>query len=220
MVIDHIGVEFFPQYNIFRIIGRQAFPIFAYFIFEGVYYAHDKLKYFLRIFVLGILCGVGYYVYAGEIYGKVLITFSLSLLILFSVQLLKEGSEKRKYLLMTGFFLSCASIIFAYMVCSMIYIDYGLVGVLLPVFAELTNISGAGQKEKIHKWYPLVGFFIGSILLAVRMGGNQYFAILALLLLTAADEHKNKHRIKQFFYLFYPVHLMIIGGLSMVLSLL
>ena len=35
MVLDHVGAEFFPQIEVLRIIGRLAFPIFAYSIFEG-----------------------------------------------------------------------------------------------------------------------------------------------------------------------------------------
>ena len=34
MVIDHTGMLIFPGEDIFRIIGRLAFPIFAFFIAE------------------------------------------------------------------------------------------------------------------------------------------------------------------------------------------
>ena len=35
MLIDHIGYMFFPDYRIFRTIGRLAFPIFAYQLSVG-----------------------------------------------------------------------------------------------------------------------------------------------------------------------------------------
>ena len=35
MFIDHVGVLFFPRVLFLRIIGRLAFPIFAYLIAEG-----------------------------------------------------------------------------------------------------------------------------------------------------------------------------------------
>ena len=35
MLIDHIGMILFPNIAILRIIGRLAFPIFAYFVAEG-----------------------------------------------------------------------------------------------------------------------------------------------------------------------------------------
>ena len=31
MLLDHMGFILFPEYPIFRIIGRIAFPIFAFF---------------------------------------------------------------------------------------------------------------------------------------------------------------------------------------------
>ena len=35
MVADHVGLMFFPQVRILRIIGRLAYPIFAYMIAQG-----------------------------------------------------------------------------------------------------------------------------------------------------------------------------------------
>ena len=50
MFIDHAGLILFPQYRIFRIIGRLAFPIYAYCIAEGFRYTRNRKKYFLRVF--------------------------------------------------------------------------------------------------------------------------------------------------------------------------
>ena len=46
MTVDHIGVIFFPSSNILRIIGRIAFPIFAFMIAEGCKYTKNKFRYF------------------------------------------------------------------------------------------------------------------------------------------------------------------------------
>ena len=55
MFIDHMGLMLFPHMDIFRIIGRLAFPIYAYCIAEGFRYTRNRLKYFLQIFILGVL---------------------------------------------------------------------------------------------------------------------------------------------------------------------
>ena len=52
MLIDHTGKMFFAQYNIMRIIGRLAFPIYAYCIAVGCVYTHNRLKYLSRIVLL------------------------------------------------------------------------------------------------------------------------------------------------------------------------
>lgn len=46
MLIDHTGLMIFPEYKIFRIIGRLAFPIFAYMIAEGCFYTKKQKKVF------------------------------------------------------------------------------------------------------------------------------------------------------------------------------
>ena len=46
MLIDHIGLVFFPGIEIFRIIGRISFPIFAFMIAEGCEHTENKKKYF------------------------------------------------------------------------------------------------------------------------------------------------------------------------------
>lgn len=44
MTIDHIGYFLFPQIEAFRIIGRIAYPIFAYMIAEGCRYTRNKVE--------------------------------------------------------------------------------------------------------------------------------------------------------------------------------
>lgn len=99
MLIDHIGAELFPEIIVLRIIGRLAFPVFSFFIYEGFKYTHSKKRYFSRIFLLGILCVAVYYLYSGRIYGNVLITFSVSIIALYSISVLRErisGNRKDK----------------------------------------------------------------------------------------------------------------------------
>ena len=55
MLCDHVGLMFFPQVSIFRIIGRLAFPIFAFMIAEGAHYTKRKARYFLTIFSLAAI---------------------------------------------------------------------------------------------------------------------------------------------------------------------
>ena len=38
MFIDHVGAAFFPEYPVFRWLGRLAFPIFCYCMTVGMLY--------------------------------------------------------------------------------------------------------------------------------------------------------------------------------------
>ena len=55
MLIDHCGKMLFPQYRIMRVIGRIAFPIYAYCIAAGCVYTRNPLRYFKRIVLLALI---------------------------------------------------------------------------------------------------------------------------------------------------------------------
>lgn len=217
MLLDHVGAELFPQYIILRIIGRLAFPIFSFAIYEGAKHTRNKGKYACRVFSLGMVCMAGYFLYSHKVYGNVLITFSLSLCVLYSVQYLKEKWSKDTKGVARGWLFVGVSLTTVYILCNVMYIDYGFMGVLLPVFAELFDIH-AFSKRREGRWLILFGFSIGLFLLAVQLGGIQYYAMLSLLLLAVRNEGQEEGQLKYFFYVFYPAHLIIIGVLSTVLA--
>ncbi len=90
MAADHIGYMIFPDIVLFRIIGRLAFPLFSFFIYQGSRYTRSKAKYLAKLFGLGFVCVLGYYIYCREIYLNSLIAFSLSACILFALQYFKK----------------------------------------------------------------------------------------------------------------------------------
>ncbi len=69
MLIDHTGViivaAFWPGsivYNLLRLIGRIAFPLFAFMISEGIVHSRHPIKYLLRLLFMGVFVGVAIYV--------------------------------------------------------------------------------------------------------------------------------------------------------------
>ncbi|MCD8390241.1 MAG: conjugal transfer protein TraX [Firmicutes bacterium] len=211
MAADHVGVELLPELDILRIIGRLSLPIFAFFIYEGCKHTRSKLKYLARIFLLGLLCMAGYYVYADEIFGNILITMSLSICVIYGIQFFKSQICGGNRILGAAVAVGC--ICGAAVVCSLVYIDYGICGVLLPVFAEIFDGYSSRNKQ-----IPLIGFTIGLLLLSWQWGGNQYISLLSLPLLAAYNGERGKRNMKYFFYWFYPAHLAIIGAVSMIIN--
>ena len=90
MVLDHAGLMFFPGNKVLRILGRLAFPIFAFMIAEGCKYTRNRLRYFLQLFILAAVCQIVYFLVDGSMYLSILFTFSSSLLMIFSLQHWKE----------------------------------------------------------------------------------------------------------------------------------
>ena len=91
MLFDHVGeVLFYNQscYVIFKIIGRLAFPIFAFMIAEGCRYTKNRTRYLLTIAGLGIAFQAVYYVFTQSWYIGILLTFTLSILLFISPSML------------------------------------------------------------------------------------------------------------------------------------
>lgn len=55
MFVDHAGKMLFPQYPVMRMIGRLAFPMFAYGIAVGAVYTRDPLRYLSRVVLLALI---------------------------------------------------------------------------------------------------------------------------------------------------------------------
>ena len=55
MIVDHVSVVFFPTVLEMRLIGRIAFPLFAWCLCVGVEYTKNPWKYALRLLAVGVL---------------------------------------------------------------------------------------------------------------------------------------------------------------------
>jgi hypothetical protein len=60
MTIDHIGFIFYPDMILFRIIGRLAFPFFAYLIALGLESTKKPIKYILTLLTFGFISQIPY----------------------------------------------------------------------------------------------------------------------------------------------------------------
>lgn len=218
MVLDHVGMQLFPQYTLLRIIGRLAFPVFSYCIWEGSHRTHHPWQYLLRLFGMGLLCVAGYYVYTGTFYGNILITFSLSLCALYAFRYWQTCWGQGKVAVrLAGVCVMLGCVVGIGLLCRWVTIDYGFFGVMLPLFAELAacmreRCLGMGWQQKS---VGLIGFAVGLLAVSLQIGGIQIFSLLAIPFLIAYNGKRGEKNLKQFFYWFYPVHLLLIGLVSM-----
>ncbi len=210
MTIDHVGYLLLPRVRILRVIGRIAFPIFAYMIAEGCQYTHDRKKYLLSMLSVAALCQIVYFFAMGSLSMSVLVTFSLSIGLIYLTDYAHAGGRFGKaYLYLAGGFL--------FFVCYLAHdvlfpktdfgIEYGLLGVLLPVFAHI----GARKQKKLQY------FTAGLVLMDLTWGGIQWASMAAIPLLALYNGKRGKRKMKNLFYIYYPAHLVVIYGLSLLL---
>ena len=84
MLIDHIGILFFPGNDAWRIIGRVAFPIYAYFIVLGYYRTRDVNRYLRRLVLLAALSQVPFMLGLATLKINVIGTLAVCLAVLVS----------------------------------------------------------------------------------------------------------------------------------------
>lgn len=225
MFIDHVGLMFFPRVYIFRVIGRLAFPIFAFMIAEGCRYTKNRLKYLLTVTFMGLAYTAVYYVYSKKIYFCILVTFSLAIMLTFSLQefknavFSKEASFTKKILTLIIFLATLATVI---TINHFFFVDYGLVGCLTPMFVSMFH-SPQKDAPKIFSVldtlpFHVLGLLIGIITLYIVYGGVRIFAILAIPLLLLYSGKRGKAKMKYFFYIFYPAHLLALEGIAMLIN--
>lgn len=211
MTVDHVGMVLFPRVLVLRFIGRLAMPIYAYMIAEGCRYTHDRKKYFLRLFGLGALCQVVYFVVLGSLYQCILITFSMSVTVIF---LTDWAARKNKYLAVPVVIVALLGVRFFCEILPMwlpgtdYAVDYGTCGVLLPVLIWI----GKNKKQQI------LLLTAGLVLLCIDCGWPQWYCLWTIPLLALYNGQRGKWKIGRFFYLYYPLHLVTIYGLQWVLG--
>ena len=203
MLLDHAGKLLFPPLRLFRILGRLAYPIFAYMIAEGCRYTKNKLRYFLMLFGLGIGCQLVYFFFSGDTYLNILLTFSASVLLIYALQ---ASWQSGKAIWSVVF---AAGIVAAIGLDMLVTIDYGFWGIMIPVMVSFAHV------RKFPRWAEVVMLGLGLILLGDDLGGYQFYSLLSLPLLLCYSGRRGKGNMKYFFYIFYPVHLVALQGIAM-----
>lgn len=190
MMLDHIGAVFFPKILIFRIIGRISFPIFAFLVAEGFFHTSDVKKYITRLGVLAIVSEVPFdLLFYGTLIhlGHQNVFFTLCLAVTAMYWMNKSYNVVMKFGI--GFlFLLLADVL---------HTDYMSMGVFL-VFI-------------FYFWreYKMTKYIMAAAANILFMGGIQIYGTLALFPISLYNGEEGK-KIKKFFYLFYPVHIIIL----------
>ncbi len=226
MVIDHVGVTFYPilpegLYLAMRAIGRITMPIFAYFIAEGCRYTKNRKNYFLTMFALSVVCFAVYYLAMGQIYFTILTTFSLSILLIYAYDSLIKSLKLRMGEGFMRFVILVALLAGVYMLDLIVtkkggVLDYGFAGAILPLLVYIFK----------NRWLKLLMFAVGILLTCFDLLSftlpetNQWFAFIAVAFIALYNGKRGKYKMKYFFYIFYPTHLVAIYAVAMLVSAL
>ena len=199
MVVDHVGLLFFPHDLLWRVFGRLAFPLFAFLIAEGFGRTSNVRNYLFRLLGFAVISQLAYlpFNYAtGWSLANLNIFFTLStgLVALILVSCLSFFSSTPAIILI------CAFADFA----SFDYGSYGILTVLLSRLVLTHRKIGLPTLLLFPQAVTLFRFASGFLSL-------QYFASMSVPLIAVYNGERGLALPRTLFYWFYPVHLFILS---------
>ena len=211
MLIDHITATFVTRgtvlYMAGRLIGRIAFPIFCFLIVEGFYHTRNVWMYLLRLAILAVISEIPFdmMIYGRYIdwnYQNVVVTLFIGLLAITLIDNIKRKFYPTQLALYTV--LSCLVIFTAGFGAQAMGTDYGMFGVAVIIIFYFA---------RSNKFFMVLGF-VGACMLAYGLLNSELAGAVAFAFIFNYNGEKgpNDHKL---FYLFYPVHLFVLGALSM-----
>lgn len=179
---------FLSKIDVFiRQIGRISFPIFCFLLVEGFYHTSNKRKYAFRLFLFACISEIPFDLcFRGRLlefsYQNVMFTLLFGFLTIWAIEFLREKREKLC-------FIPAALGILTGM---FFHVDYNWKGIVLILVLYFFYL------------YPVEKTIAGCLALYW-----EPTACLAFIPINLYNHEKGKG-LKYFFYLFYPVHLLIL----------
>ena len=201
MTFDHFGKEFFPDIIILQVIGRIAFPIFAYCIVVGCLYTSDFKKYIQRLLVFGVLSQPIYILSSFPNWNEFIENFWVLniffTLILGAIAI--KSLEQKKWII---FFVDIIT------VC-MFNFDYGIYGIIVMLIFYMFR-NNYIMAIIVSTLYMSIPFFTSNDVSLLGFSfGLQGFAVFALIPIFCKTNFNFKIN-KYFFYVYYPAHFFLI----------
>lgn len=187
MLIDHVGLVFFPQVLGFRLIGRLSFPLFGWLLVQGERHTRNIKRYALRLLGLGLISQPIYMMLFEVQRPNILFTLLLGLVCL---RLARTFSRWEIPIWVGGALLAVAA-----------DLEYSSYGVIL--IALIGNFKPNGLW-----WASWIGLHLLTAIVWTNFGGFQFLAGFTPLLWGLANHQQGMKA--RWFYWFYPLHLWVL----------
>ncbi len=176
------------------VIGRLGFPIFCFLLVEGFGHTHNIWKYASRLLLFAFLSEVpfdlaiyGMPVYMG--YQNVFFTLLVGLLVMIAYRKIAEKFEGQQFV---RIFLYALALLAGMIVAGVLKSDYGAIGVVCIMVLYMFRYNKAHQ------------MIAGCVVFLWEVTAPLAFIPIAFY------NRQRGLRMKYFFYIFYPAHLLIL----------
>ncbi len=209
MLIDHIGVVFFPYDLRWRMIGRLAMPIFAYGVARGAYYTGSLERYMKKMLLFALVSQMPYWLMSSGIKGEpffklklnVGFTFLFALLGIYGIKKLQMAPKKVNALLGS---IGCVWL------AQILNCDYGSYGVLLVWMSYFAFV----KQKPIG--YVAAGYIVLTFLsygMYIKIFWLQSVGVLGYGVIGTIG-HLSEKKWGKIFYIFYPLHMAVLCGIK------
>lgn len=194
MALDHTGAVLYPSQIWLRCLGRIAFPIFCFLIVEGFFHTHDVRRYMGRLGVFALISEIPYDLAFRGVpleydHQNVFFTLLIGIGMMVLLERNREWPVKAVILLL------------AMWLAVLIRSDYNFRGILLIFVFYIFHES---------RWLAVTA---GGLWNFLYQGVIQKYGVLSVLPLALYNGERGR-KMKYFFYIFYPVHLLLLYGIS------
>ena len=230
MTVDHVAWLIFPGYPaepipiIMHVIGRITCPVMCYFIAEGYHHTRDINKYTARLFIFAFISHFAYVFASGSFvdaisfipfyYGKLLDQTSVMWSLAWGLVLLRISNSER---LGGGL-----KLLLTLLICLVSFpADWSCIAAL-TVLAFGTNRGNLKAQALWMLFYVSIYAIVYALALDVLYGIIQLAVALAIPLIALYNGERGRSKklnkiLKWAFYVYYPLHLAIIGLIKLLI---
>lgn len=203
MLIDHIGAillgPYHTPYLISRLIGRIAFPIFCFLLIEGFFHTRNLSKYCLRLGIFAVISEIPFdlafnHATFDPSYQNVFFTLLIGLLTISTVESIRNRFSKK---IAVQMICSTAVIAAGAVLAWFFKTDYGEIGVICIVLFYLEH-----NRKTIAA---------ADACICLLFSSSLEFTAFASVPLIRYYNGTRGISLKYVFYLFYPVHLLLLS---------
>lgn len=226
MFCDHLWASIVPGNDWLTVIGRIAFPIFAFMTVEGFFHTKNLGKYVKRLLFFALVSEIPFNLVAGgsffyPFHQNVLWTFLIGIGLMWINEKVKEKG------FFTKVFVAAGTAVLGYVLGILSFCDYNGPGVLTVLvfyfFRERKPLNFFIQLFCL--WYinteMLMGYYyVWNIFGTTVEIFRQSFALLAIIpiWLYKGKQGPYNKQIKGLYYWFYPGHLLVLWLLKQIIA--
>ena len=181
--------------RILNIIGRVAFPIFAFALNEGYRHTKNLKLYLIRLGILALVIQLPLFFSSTKYPMNIFFTLFTGLLII-TIMNTKKVNIFPKILIIASLFYITKKFEF----------DYSIYGILLIMIFNIFR----NNNLKILISFLTLNIFNLVFPNVFQIVHTQIFSLISLIFIFLYNGEKGRN-IKYFFYLFYPIHFFILG---------